>query len=628
LQKLAADHPLVEQVFLFRASREVLFPAATPLYLPDGSREPATSAASGSASSAGLLAAQRLEFRDNDLPGALSAYRQALQLTKEPRLAGLILNATARVLKKSGFLREALSTYGTIVRDHGSVVIPGGMPLVPSAALELCALSRELGDGPGSLLEAFGLYRALLGREWDLEMAEFDFFIGQVKEHIAALLRDPPPGLDVRSSKTEFQALATEEAGLRERTQRMVLFQSSAAPALEARIAAAASLDAIAPRFIRSTLEMGNAAFLVSVERPRPAAGTGAEAFWGLLLDAGRLREDVLRPAVLDPSVSALATWSVKNEEGSILLTSEDAPLGPIAYTANLVSNVPAWSLEFCQPPPRSMPPFLLSRRGLYLFIFLLIAGILVFGLALTLRSVSHELELARMKSDFVSTVSHEFKSPLTSIRQLAEMLQSGRAPTEERRQKYYEVLLEQSERLALLTDNILSLAKIEEGRARLALERTDIPELLRGVVTAFRDRVGHEGFEIALEIGGNIPYLAVDRTALSQALANLIDNAVKYSGDSRRIEVRAAAEGAEAAIAVRDFGVGIKKDDIPRLFDRFFRAGDELTRTVKGSGLGLTLVKEIIDVHGGRIEAESEPGKGSVFTVRLPVPREKEDRP
>jgi signal transduction histidine kinase len=628
LLKLASDHPLVEQVFLLRASKEVLFPAAKPLYLPDGSRETAAPVASGAASLAGFLAAQRLEFRGNDLPGALAAYRQALRQTKEPYLVGLILSATARIQKKSGLLREARSTYETITRDHGRTIIAGGMPLGPSAALEICALSRQLGDGPASLRQALGLYRSLLGREWDLEKAEFELFLDRVKEHIAALFEDPPPGLDVRSFKTESQALAAEEAALRDRTERMALFGSSAAPTLEARIAAAASQDASASLFVRSTLEIGNADFLVSVERLALTDAASAGDSWGLLLDVDKLRENILRPAVNDSSVSGLATWLVKSKDGQDLLASDDLPSGPVAFTTNFVSNAPAWTLEFHEPPPHSRPLFLLSRRGLYFFVFLLIAGILVFGLALTLRSVSHELELARMKSDFVSTVSHEFKSPLTSIRQLAEMLQSGRAPTEERRQKYYEVLLEQSERLALLTDNILSLAKIEEGRARLVLERTDIPGLLRGVVSTFRDRIGHEGFEIALEVRGNIPPLAIDRTAVSQALANLVDNAVKYSGASRRIEVSAVAENAEVAITVRDFGIGIKKDDIPRLFERFFRAGDELTRTVKGSGLGLTLVKEIIDAHGGRVDVASEPGKGSAFAVRLPIPGEKEDRP
>jgi signal transduction histidine kinase len=293
-----------------------------------------------------------------------------------------------------------------------------------------------------------------------------------------------------------------------------------------------------------------------------------------------------------------------------------------VTLRTNFASNVPDWTLEFHQAPPRLLKTFLLSRRGLYSMVFLLIAGILVFGLALTIRTVSHELELARMKSDFVSTVSHEFKSPLTSIRQLAEMLQSGRVPSEERRQQYYDVLLEQSERLALLTDNILSLARIEDGRAEFNFADTDISTLLGGVVSSIQERVRYEGFDIELNITGPIPLIAVDRSALSQAVTNLIDNAIKYSGGSRKIIVAASIEGQSLAISVRDFGIGIKKEDIPRLFERFYRGGDELTRAVKGSGLGLTLVKEIVEAHRGKVGVKSEPAKGSVLTILLPLPQ------
>jgi signal transduction histidine kinase len=346
---------------------------------------------------------------------------------------------------------------------------------------------------------------------------------------------------------------------------------------------------------------------------------------WGILIDTEQLNENALRPALRDNFRPGETTWAVIGKDGAVVLSSENPPAGPVTLRTNFVSNAPDWTLEFHQPPPRLIRTFLLSRRGLYSFVFLLIAGILVFGLALTIRSVSHELELARMKSDFVSTVSHEFKSPLTSIRQLAEMLQAGRVPSEERRQQYYDVLLEQSERLALLTDNILSLAKIEEGRAEFAFETTDVSALLTSVVTSFQERVRHEGFEIELKVQGPIPLVAVDRTALSQAFTNLIDNAIKYSGDSRKVVVGASVEGQFLDIAVRDFGVGIKKEDIDRVFERFFRGGDELTRTVKGSGLGLTLVKEIVEAHRGKVQVESEPGKGSLFSIRLPLLKGKE---
>jgi signal transduction histidine kinase len=353
---------------------------------------------------------------------------------------------------------------------------------------------------------------------------------------------------------------------------------------------------------------------------PEAGAGGPTARIWGIILDSERLRDDVLRPALRTLIPSEEASWIVRGRDGAAVLSSEKPASGPVTLRTDFISNVPDWALEIHQRPPRLIKTFLLSHRGLYSFMFLLIAGILIFGLILTLRSVSHELELARLKSDFVSTVSHEFKSPLTSIRQLAEMLQSGRVPSEERRQKYYEVLVEQSERLALLTDNILSLAKIESGRAELRLEPTDIAALLADVTASIRERGRHEGFTVGLDVGGTLPPVMADRTALAQAVTNLVDNAVKYSGRSRTVSVRASTEGPAVVITVEDQGIGIKREDLERVFDRFYRAGDELTRTVKGSGLGLALVKEIVEAHKGAVSVESVPGRGSVFAIRLPA--------
>jgi signal transduction histidine kinase/tetratricopeptide (TPR) repeat protein len=625
LEKLAAASPLVEQVFYLQDFKVIHFPIARLMYVPDGRRETGSSPSTDPGLSAEIQAAQRLEFQQKNYPRALAAYRQALKRANDPRLVGMILNAVARVQKKSGLLQEAVSTYESIVRDYGGVVIPGGMPLGPSARLEICVLSRELEDFAKSLQTSFGLYRSLLRRDWNLERAEFDFFVQRVRSHIEAFFLSPPSDLDLQPFRSEFQDLGAEEAEQRKRTERMIVFEQGAAPALDAKIAG--GQEASNPPFARLALDIGNLPYLVSIERMAARTGNSSDTAWGIIIDTERLTEDVLRPALRDHFPSGETTWAVKARDGSVILTSDNPSAGPVTFRTNFVSNTPDWTLEFYQVPPRLIKTFLLSRRGLYSFVFLLIAGILIFGLILTIRSVSHELELARMKSDFVSTVSHEFKSPLTSIRQLAEMLQSGRVPSEERRQKYYDVLLEQSERLALLTDNILSLAKIEEGRAEFTFETTDISVLLTEVVTSIQERVRHEGFDIGLDVEGAFPLLAVDRTALSQAMTNLIDNAIKYSGDSRKISVSISLEEQAVAIAVQDFGIGIKKEDIDRVFERFYRGGDELTRTVKGSGLGLTLVKEIVAAHRGKVHVASEPGKGSVFSIRLPLPKRRKER-
>ena len=624
LDRLAAGNPLIERIFYRHESGEIRFPGAGGLYVPDGRRELGRVPIAGSIGSAEFDSAQRLEFQEKDLQAAGAAYMKALRRAGNDPLAGMILSAVARVQRKSGLLKESLSTYQRIVRECGSVVIPEGLPLGPSASLEICAVLRELKDIPKSRQAALDLYRRLINRQWTLERSEFEFFVQRARGYIEELPADAPPGSGDTPLRKEFRELGEAEARERKATERMIAFAEAAGPALQPRLKGTLDRVGLGSGFVRLILDIGNPSYLVSIEDPEARPAGAPENAWGIIFDSERLRGAVLEPALRDHFPPGEASWTVKGRDGSILSATADAGNGPATFRTNFAGNFPDWTLEFHQPQGRLFRAFLFSSRGLYSFVFLLIAGILVFGLVLTMRSVSHELELARMKSDFVSTVSHEFKSPLTSIRQLAEMLQSGRIPSEERRQKYYDVLLEQSERLSLLTDNILSLAKIEEGRQEFKFERTDVPLFLTEVVTVIQERVRHEGFEIELDLRGSLPSLVADRTALSQAVANLIDNAIKYSGDSRKISVRASNEGQFVTIAVEDRGIGIKKEDIGRIFERFYRGGDELTRTVKGSGLGLTLVKKIIEAHGGRVRVASEVGKGSVFSIDLPLPAEK----
>jgi signal transduction histidine kinase len=199
-------------------------------------------------------------------------------------------------------------------------------------------------------------------------------------------------------------------------------------------------------------------------------------------------------------------------------------------------------------------------------------------------------------------------------------MLQTGRIPSKERRQKYYDVLLEQSERLSLLTENVLNFAKIEEGRRKFAFERMDIKSLLENLISSVQERVRHESFTVQLKAEDSLSPIMADRDAITQAIHNLIDNAIKYSGKVKKVVVKSYREDQNLVIAVQDFGIGIKKEERDKIFDRFYRGGDKLTGTVKGSGLGLTLVKLIIDAHHGSVQVESELGQGSTFSVKLPL--------
>ena len=249
---------------------------------------------------------------------------------------------------------------------------------------------------------------------------------------------------------------------------------------------------------------------------------------------------------------------------------------------------------------------------------FLFIGAVLIVGLLFIMYSVNRELQLTKMKSDFIATVSHEFKSPLTAIRQITEMLQSGRVPSE-KKEKYYSVMLQQGGRLTHLIDNILDFSRIERGKKSYVFEETDITDLIQNTLKKYQHRMRDNGFQINLSIQPELPDVEVDGEAIEQVLHNLLDNAVKYSGSSKVIDLQTKIDNGTVMTSVRDYGIGIAKEDQSKIFERFYRADNKQTHDVKGSGIGLTLVKEIIEAHGGKTYVDSNPGEGSTFYFYLP---------
>jgi signal transduction histidine kinase len=624
LESLKSQHPLVEEVFIYQDLEKIRFPAAKFLFVPDGKGQSLVSPVLASSLTQRVQYAQQLEFQQKDYKRALISYQQAVEMVSDLRVKAELLSAAARVQKKSLLFKEAIKSYEIIARDFSRVQVEGGIPLGLAARLELGSLFMAINDPLKAIKTFIELYEALIHREWTLEKAQYEFFVERTRESINEIFSKKPLPAELQSYKSTFEKLEEEERTSREITEKLIAFQESAATDLQAKVPE--NLDDPRHPVKRFTLDIGKYTYLISLLSLYTGEGRRTHENRGLLLNADYLKDNLLRQALQRHVSSEQGEWIVRGKDGQVLLNSGGLPTGSATIRTNFTENFPPWLLELYQKEPHLLETFLISRRGVYFYMFLLIAGILVFGLILTVRSISHELELAKMKSDFVSTISHEFKSPLTSLRQIAEMLQSGRVPSEERRQQYYDVLLEQSERLSLLTDNILNLAKIEEGRKEFAFEKTDISVLLREVVLSIQDRVRHEGFNIELKIEDALPVISADRAAITQAVANLIDNAIKYSGESKKVIVSSFREGPNLTVAVKDFGIGIKRDEVDKVFERFYRGGDELTRTVKGSGLGLTLVREIVEAHQGKVDVESELGKGSLFSIRLPI-SQREDK-
>jgi signal transduction histidine kinase len=251
------------------------------------------------------------------------------------------------------------------------------------------------------------------------------------------------------------------------------------------------------------------------------------------------------------------------------------------------------------------------------------LAAVLIGGIALTIRTALREMKLSAMKNEFVSNVSHELRTPLSSIRVFGEFMRRGRVEDSAKVREYGSYIETESRRLTQLINNILDFSRIESGRKVYTFEEADLEEILAGTLATFTVRLRDKGFDVSYQgPDDSLPEVEVDPNAIDRAVANLLDNAVKYSDGDRAIQVTLGRSGDEAVISVTDHGIGIPRDEQEKIFDRFHRVSTGLVHDIKGSGLGLSLVRHIAESHGGSVAVESEVGRGSTFSIHLPLRR------
>jgi signal transduction histidine kinase len=241
-------------------------------------------------------------------------------------------------------------------------------------------------------------------------------------------------------------------------------------------------------------------------------------------------------------------------------------------------------------------------------------------GLLLVYSNVRREVHLSRLKSDFVANVSHELKTPLALIRLFAETLELGRVQNEEKAQQYYRVINKESHRLTQLINNILDFSRIEAGRKEYRFAPADVAQIVHEVVEAYRFPIEQQGFRLEVKVADDVPELEVDKEALGQALINLVNNAIKYSPHEKYLRLELKRAGEKVLLSVTDHGIGVAKGEQKKVFEKFYRAENSLVHETKGSGLGLSLVQHIMEAHGGSVELDSALGKGSTFTLVLPI--------
>jgi len=242
-----------------------------------------------------------------------------------------------------------------------------------------------------------------------------------------------------------------------------------------------------------------------------------------------------------------------------------------------------------------------------------------IIGSVCVLRDVSREREIDRMKTDFVSSVSHELRTPLTSIKaSTATILRDPNMP-EQVKHEFLTIINEESDLLKNLIEGLLEISRIESGTVRFSREPVDIAGVIDQVLSGLQHLADNKNIQLKTDIGDELGQLQSDEGKIQSMVMNLVNNAIKFTPEHGQVSISAQRQGQELIVSVSDTGMGIPKEALSRIFDRFYRVHQPGKR-IQGTGLGLAIVKEIVNMHAGRIEVESEPGKGTTFTVFLPL--------
>lgn len=562
-----------------------------------------------------LAEAESAEFRDRDYSRAVSLYERLLGTADDRSVEAWLLARVARCEVKRGNLARAIGIHRRIVADYRDIPTESGRPLELVSRLEvleaLLAL-KKTGDFVVELREA---YDKLAENVWSLDGGQVSVYAAMLNALAAKAAADPT---SPNASGPDAGAVDAARAGIDEHLKDWRLAEDVRGSILPDIGRTSEHPNREGPRVQRRALEFEGHDVLALIAPLDPNVPGEHAGFLGSLLRIGDMTAAIEALAAENrPPDSSIKIRSVLS--GKIIFGSAEAEGdGPPVVSDIFPENFPPWRLETYRNDGGGADYSL--YRNIFFWIILALLVILFFGSGLIIRTVVQEASLLNLKSDFIASVSHEFKTPLTSIGAILEHLLNGEAKDPKKAREYYRILQHDSDRLKRLVGNVLDFSRIEEGKKTYRLKPADPVELVKREVRSFERESGIEGLAVRVQAEDLIPRVAFDEEALGQALHNILDNAVKFSPGEKKIDIAIRNKPSAVEISVEDRGIGIPENELKRIFEKFYRGRQAVSVSPTGTGLGLALVKHIMDAHHGDVFIRSRPGEGSCVSLVLPV--------
>jgi signal transduction histidine kinase len=606
--------PLVESFFAAYGTEDPLF----PLFQPAAPRpDRAIPAVPSPGFRQKLQDAEQTEFAGKNPARAAVLYSELDGQTKDNDLQAQMIGNEARCLMKLGRYQEAARSYERIESDFPESLGTSGTPLALLARLQAASCFRELGDSAKAGDTALVALEDILGMRWNLNGGQFRAYVSLASDAIEEILRDRAklePGTleDYRTRYGRLKGLLREKD---EQWDAIRAVREDIVPDLRKRQTSPAGLGSP----FRFAKTIGGKTFLILAESIPGPGNRAAAGVAGISIKADSLLNEIRASVEPETGSTGVPGVLVSDLEGNILLGQKSDETSLQAVTEFFDDNFPPWKIEVSRGSAEGTGiPGL--QKSFYFWTIITLVVVLTFGAVLIVRTIGREMDVLRLKSDFVASVSHEFKTPLTSMRALLERLQEGKVTDPGRMNEYFSQISRNTDQLNRLVKNLLDFSKIEEGRREYRFAPTDVAELVADQVGEFKRNELAPRIELRLRTDPDVPRISIDREAVSQAVANLLDNAVKFSPANKVIDIQVGQSGGQVFIEVSDKGIGIPQDELGRVFEKFYQAKNAVKLSARGTGLGLTLVKHTAEAHGGEVSVKSRIGEGSTFRLVFPI--------
>jgi len=535
---------------------------------------------------------------------ALLDYRESLKLAQTKEQEALAIEGLARTNRLLGKYTNASDFYRLLKNKYSQVTNLAGHPYGLTAPLQLYTINNQLNRvnfGNDSLLI---VYQMMLDRHWRISAPSFSFFKTEYEDLL---------GISAEANTSEFEKVLNYYRFLEMHVLPLVMEK--------VKYAGFTTNNEIS----RTCLKTEETQYLISFERMN-FSESGQTYFAGICWNLDTVLNSIIPGFIKNLEEETSLEFRLIDDNNINLYDGTLASPQEESLTLHF-NNIPfPWSLVAIQPGYEKLESDAKTEVIIYGLLIVIIIALMVFAVYAILRQISRETNSMILQTEFVHNVSHELKTPLSLIRLYGETLLLKENLPDKDQKEGLQIITKESERLSHMINNILDFSKIEMGKKEFEIQPGELKEVVENTLDSYRYHLLKKGFEIKEEIDASVPTVLFDKSAVEGILINLLSNAIKFSSHRKQVVVRLSKTGKKIVLEVADKGIGIPEKELPNIFNRFYRVKGNSDFEARGSGLGLTLVKHVLEAHGWQISVKSQPGEGSTFSIIIPVNLNKEE--